>query len=242
MVAPQVIAAGISAGAGLLGGLLGRDKSPEISYNPLSAPDILGKFNLTPALQAQRNQSVNNFTNSQALFDDARGMLPGLSQMPQLGSREMQELSTAEGIFGQNFALAQNNLNNSTASQSSSLARTMELMGAPSGGAGAQSAFASIAAKNQASLNEFQMGQSQQLLGLRQQLLQGVYDRMMNQYNARMNASGQAFNMGQSLFSNVYNASTAQAQAQLQVDQYNNQAKAASEASQDSGGLFGGLF
>jgi len=246
MVAPVVAAAGIGAaasiGSTLLGGLMSGGGGGEISYNPIAYRSALPQFGIGDSLTKQGQMATNAFEASGQDLDAARGLIPQMGMFPQLGTAEMSELANAEKVFGDNLSLAQANLNNSTAGQSNSLARTMALTGAPIGGAGSQSMFSSIAAKNQASLNEYQMQQSQQLLGLRQQLLQGVYDRLINQFNSRMTTGSQSFNMGQAFFGNTYAAARDEADRQMAVDKFNAEQKAASEASKGGGGFLGGLF
>jgi hypothetical protein len=244
MVAPAIIAAGIGAAASIGSTLLQGMGSGggKMSYNPITAPDINQMYGLGGILNNQAGNINDLLKQSFAGMLDAKQNVMQMGNMPTLDDNSLFELDNATKVYGQNMRLAQNNLNTSTAAQSNSLARQMALTGAPVGGAGSQSMFSSIAAKNQASLNEYQMQQSQQLLGFRQSLLQGVYDRMINQYNARMGLSSQQFNMGQSLFGNVYGAASDTINRQLQVAQYNSQAKSAADASGGGGGILGGLF
>lgn len=242
MVAPMIIAAGIGAAASIGSTLLqGMGGGGKMSYNPIESQDINNRYGLGSILNSQAGNITGLFNDALSGMRDAKSSLVNFGNMPTLDQGSLFELDNASKTYAQNMALAQNNLNNSTASQSNSLARQMALTGAPVGGAGSQSMFSAIAAKNQASLNEYQMQQSQQLLGLRQNLLQGVYDRMINQFNARMGVSGQQFGMAQSLFGNVYGAANDQINRDMQAAQYNSQAKAAADAS-GGGGLLGGLF
>lgn len=209
MVIPLVMAAGAAVAAGgILGGLLGKKKAKAPTFEPIPITSVFGG-----ALSDVGDQVKNIATQSKANYA-AAGELTGsivpltkqLQEAPTLQGQDQEEYNNAVNTFAQFMNLAKTNSINETATGIKASGSALGLSGFNTNGTSYNQIASSIGAKNQASLNQTAGETASNLLTFRSGLLNNVYQRLTNRFNATMGAQGQLTSQGTSLFGTAFNA------------------------------------
>jgi hypothetical protein len=233
---------------GLFGSLFGGSKSSQVQAPTIPQFQIDAKS--TNTANRLMDLGLGQIETSTGLNKDILGLLPQLEQAPKMGEFEQTELANAENTFGSMLELARINSLNDTARSLQGTASQFGLAGGAFGGSGQRALTGAITGANQKSLNEYAMQTSNNLLGMRANLLSGVYQRLMNRFNATLTTQGQLQGQGTALTGTGLGFNFQVAQAKSGVDVANANLKsqanmanqqASLQSQSNAGSIFGGL-
>lgn len=147
------------------------------------------------------------------------GLLDALNKAPQMGSFENTELNNATNTYTGMLELARINAMNDTAQSLQGMQSQFGLSGGAFGDSGSRAMGASITAKNQSGLNAYASETANNILNFRSKLLEGVYQRLINKYNATVGLQGQLSGQGSAMINTglSYNLAVDQAKSGVNV-------------------------
>lgn len=208
------------------GGKSERVEAPTIPQFEIDAKSTQSANKLLDVGMGQLNQSAN-------LTNQAINLLPQLGEAPKLGQFEQEELAVAQQTYGNMLELLRINSLNDTARTLQGQSSAMGLAGGYFGGSGTRAMGAAITAANQKGLNEYGANAAEKLLGLRANLLSGVYQRLVNKFEATTGLQGQLQGQATSLVNTGLNFNFAVANAKSAVNaaqaNLNSQAQVANQ-------------
>lgn len=192
-----------------------------------------------PRISGAMNELYNRQQQQASLSSQLGSQIPGLinqmGQAPTLGTAEQTELDYASQTYTNMLNKAKLNIFNQVGTQMAGGLGNISQLGASLGGATAQGLSAGIASRGQASLNEYAANQSQSLLNYRSQILNNVYQRLLNKSNAIFSQQAQQDSLAASNLGSFIKQDTSERTNAFNVSAYNSQQQQAQSA---AGGSF----
>jgi hypothetical protein len=220
--------------------LFGKKKVKAPEFVPIKLESIFGgaMSDVGDQVKGIATQSKDNFAAASQLTGDIVPLTKQLQEAPTLQGQDQAEYDNAVNTFSKFMEMAKTNSMNETATGIKSAGSALGLKGFNTNGTSYNQIASSIGAKNQASLNSNASETAANLLNFRSGLLNNVYQRLTNRFNATMGAQGQLTSQGEALFSTAFNAvekernylsgiQSANAQGQFAADTANNAANQA---------------
>jgi len=218
-------------------GLFGKKKGAEQIKMPVYDAEGIGLTDMKKSMASSVKQQ-------RATSDYFGSMIPGLidefDRDPVLSAGDQTQLTDASNAFGQQLRNSQLNAMNVAGNQIGGAMSALAGKGMSSMGAGAANIKAGVLAGQQASLNQAATQQTMAMLEMRNNLLQGVRDRMMGKMSWISSQQAQADSQSAANLGTLLGSNASQMKLEADVNSYNAQLRTASGSK--GGGLFGGIL